>query len=78
MKVSFLVRVSDDGQDEDIFIFAQIRDLGENPVTKAQVVVREYGGEAETGRTLDRPQFQQIIAEGRSGPHRRISCPRGF
>lgn len=75
MKVSFLVRVSDDGQDEDIFIFAQIRDLGENPVTKAQV---EYVGEAETGRTLDRPQFQQIIAEGRSGPHRRISCPRGF
>ena len=75
MKVSFLVRVSDDGQDEDIFIFAQIRDLAENPVTKAQV---EYGGEAETGRTLDRPQFQQIIAEGRSGPHRRISCPRGF
>lgn len=75
MKVSFLVRVSDDGQDEDISIFAQIRDLGENPVTKAQV---EYVGEAETGRTLDRPQFQQIIAEGRFGPHRRISCPRGF
>ena len=56
VKVSFLIRVSNDRQDGGISTFAQLRAFGENPGREAQVVVREYVGEAETGRTLDRPK----------------------
>ncbi len=58
-------RVSSDRQDVDLSISSQLRSLREYAEKNGYRVVREYVDEAESGRTADRPQFQQMVAEAR-------------
>ena len=65
MKVALYGRVSSDRQDVDLSISAQLKALREHATKGGHHVVREYVDEAESGRTSNRPQFQQMIADAR-------------
>jgi site-specific DNA recombinase len=62
MKVAFYVRVSSEAQDTDLSISAQLRALREYAQRNGHEVVREFVDEAESGRTVDRPAFREMIA----------------
>lgn len=65
MKAALYAKVSSDRQDVDLSISAQLRALREHAERGGHQIVREYVDEAESGRTADRPQFQQMIADAR-------------
>lgn len=65
MKVAIYARVSSDRQDMDLSISAQLKALREYASRNGHIVVREYVDEAESGRSIDRPGFKQMIATSR-------------
>jgi len=65
MKVALYVRVSSDRQDIDLSITAQLKALREYASRNGHTVVKEYIDEAESGRSIDRPGFQNMIATAR-------------
>ncbi len=65
MKVALYARVSSDRQDIDLSITAQLKAMREYASRNGYVVVKEYIDEAESGRSIDRPGFQSMIASAR-------------
>ena len=68
-KVAVYARVSSDRQDVDLSISAQLRALREYASRNNHDVAKEYVDEAESGKTADRPQMQQMIADARRSNH---------
>jgi len=65
MKVAIYARVSSERQDVDLSISAQTRALREYASRNGHTVVKEYIDEAESGRSIDRPGFKQMIVSAR-------------
>ena len=68
MKAVIYARVSSDRQDTDLSISAQMKALREYAQRNGCYVVREFVDEAESGRSIDRPGFRQMIAAARQNP----------
>ena len=68
MKVALYARVSSDKQDVDLSISAQLRALTEYAARNGHQVVKEFVDEAESGRTVHRPVFQEMISLTRHKP----------
>jgi len=68
MKVAIYARVSSERQDIDLSISAQLKALREYASRNGYSVVKEYVDEAESGRSIDRPGFKQMIATARQKP----------
>ena len=68
MKVAVYARVSSERQDTDLSISAQLRALREYAARNHHHVVKEYIDEAESGRSIDRPGFKQMIVAARQKP----------
>ncbi len=68
MKVAIYARVSSDRQDVDLSISAQLKALRDYASRNAHKVVKEYIDEAESGRSIDRPGFKQMITAARQKP----------
>ena len=68
-------RVSSDGQDVDLPVAAQLRELRKYARKNGYLVARGYVDEAESGRIADRPEFRRTIDHaGRADrPSRRFS-----
>jgi site-specific DNA recombinase len=64
-KVAIYARVSSEKQDVDLSISAQLRALREYAARNGYQVVREFVDEAESGRSIDRPAFKQMVAAAR-------------
>lgn len=65
MNVALYARVSSEKQDTDLSISAQLKALREYALRNGHTVVKEYVDEAESGRSIDRPGFKQMIAASR-------------
>ena len=68
MRVALYARVSSERQDIDLSISAQLKALKEYSLRSRYTVVREYIDEAESGRSIDRPGFKQMIVAARQKP----------
>ena len=68
MKVAIYARVSSEKQDIDLSISAQLKALREYASRNDHTVVKEYVDEAESGRSIDRPGFKQMVATARQKP----------
>ena len=68
MRVAIYARVSSERQDVDLSISAQVKALREHASRDEHTIVREYVDEAESGRSIDRPGFKQMIATARQKP----------
>ncbi len=68
MRVAVYARVSSDKQDVDLSISAQLKALRDYAARNDQTVVKEYVDEAESGRSIDRPGFKEMIAAARHKP----------
>ncbi|MGB9903485.1 MAG: recombinase family protein [Desulfotomaculales bacterium] len=66
IKAAIYARYSSDNQREES-ITAQVRACTEYCQKKGYVIVKTYADEARSGRTDDRPQFQQMIADAKLG-----------
>ncbi len=62
MQVALYARVSSEAQDTDLSLSAQLRAMREYAQRNDHQVVREFVDEAESGRTIDRPAFREMIA----------------
>ncbi len=62
MKVALYARVSSERQDIDLSITAQLKALRDHALRNGHEVVKEYVDEAESGRSIDRPAFKEMIA----------------
>jgi site-specific DNA recombinase len=69
MKVVTYARVSSDSQDVDLSISAQLRALRDYAAKHGHEIVREFVGEAESGRTASRPAFREMIALAKTSQH---------
>ena len=58
-------RVSSDRQDVDLSVSAQLRALRDYADKNDYEIVREYVDEAESGRVMNRPDFQKMIEEAK-------------
>ncbi len=67
-RVVIYARVSSDRQDVDLSISAQLKALREYAGRSGHKVVKEYIDEAESGRSIDRPSFKQMIVSARQKP----------
>jgi site-specific DNA recombinase len=67
-KVVIYARVSSERQDVDLSISAQLKALREYAARNGYFIVREYVDEAESGRSIDRPGFKQMIVAARQKP----------
>jgi len=65
-KAAIYARVSSDSQDVALSISAQLRALRDYAAKHEYEVVREFVDEAESGRTIDRPAFKEMIALART------------
>lgn len=65
MKVALYARVSSERQDIDLSITAQLKALRKYASLNSHTVIKEYVDEAESGRSIDRPGFQNMIAAAR-------------
>jgi len=68
MRVAIYARVSSEKQDIDLSISAQLKALREYAQRNSHIIVKEYVDEAESGRSIDRPGFKQMIATARQKP----------
>ncbi len=68
MKVAIYARVSSERQDIDLSISAQLKALREYALRNGHTVAKEYVDEAESGRSIDRPAFKQMIIAARQKP----------
>ena len=66
MKVALYARVSSEAQDTDLSLSAQLRSLRDYASKNGHQAVREFVDEAETGRSVDRPAFKEMIALART------------
>jgi len=64
-RVAIYARVSSERQDTDLSISAQLKALRDYASRNNCIVSREYIDEAESGRSMDRPGFKQMIATAR-------------
>ncbi len=63
MKVALYARVSSEKQAEkDLSLPAQLKALREYAIKRDWIIVQEYVDEAESARSANRPQFQEMIA----------------
>ncbi|TLM98784.1 recombinase family protein, partial [bacterium] len=65
MRVAIYARVSSEKQDTDLSLSAQLRALREYAARNGHIIAREYVDEAESGRSIDRPGFKQMVAASR-------------
>ena len=65
MKVALYARVSSEKQDTDLSLSAQLRALREYSDRNGYQVVREFVDETESGRTIARPAFKEMITLAR-------------
>ncbi len=65
MNVALYARVSSDRQDVDLSISAQLRALRDFAARSGHEIVREFVDEAESGRTVSRPAFKEMISLAR-------------
>jgi site-specific DNA recombinase len=65
MKAALYARVSSERQDIDLSLSAQLKALREYASRNGHTVVKEFIDEAESGRSIDRPGFKQMIATAR-------------
>ena len=68
MRFAGYARVSSDKQDVDLSISAQLRALRQYAAANGSEVVAEYVDEAQSGRTANRPVFQEMIRDARQLP----------
>jgi site-specific DNA recombinase len=68
MRVALYARVSSERQDIDLSISAQLKALKEYASRNGHIVIKEYIDEAESGRSIDRPGFKQMIVATRQKP----------
>lgn len=62
MNMALYARVSSEAQDTDLSLSAQLRALREYAQRNGHRVTREFIDEAESGRSIDRPAFREMIA----------------
>ncbi|MFC1869777.1 recombinase family protein [Chloroflexota bacterium] len=67
-KVVIYARVSSEKQDVDLSISGQVKALRDYASHNGCTVVKEYIDEAESGRSIDRPGFKQMIVAARQKP----------
>ena len=67
-KVAIYARVSSERQDVDLSISGQVKALRNYAAQNGCRVVKEYIDEAESGRSIDRPGFKQMIVAARQKP----------
>ncbi len=67
-KAAIYARVSSERQDVDLSISSQLKALREYASRNGYLVAREYIDEAESGRSIDRPGFKQMIVAARQKP----------
>jgi len=67
-KVAIYARVSSERQDVDLSISGQLKALREYALRNKYMIVKEYIDEAESGRSIDRPGFKQMIVAARQKP----------
>jgi site-specific DNA recombinase len=67
-KVAIYARVSSDRQDVDLSISGQLKALREYASRNNHLIVKEFVDEAESGRSIDRPGFKQMIVAARQKP----------
>jgi len=65
MKAALYARVSSEKQEVDLSISAQIKAMREYAEKNKYCVVKEFIDEAESGKTTDRPEFRNMIAQAR-------------
>ena len=65
MKAVIYARVSSERQDVDLSISAQLKAIREYALRNNLLIVKEYVDEAESGRSIDRPGFKEMIASAR-------------
>ncbi len=68
MRAALYARVSSERQDIDLSISAQLKALRGYALRNGHTVVKEYLDEAESGRSIDRPGFKQMIVAARQKP----------
>ena len=68
MRVVVYARVSSEKQDVDLSVSAQLRALRQYAAANGSEVVAEYVDEAQSGRTANRPVFQEMIRDARQLP----------
>jgi len=68
MRVAIYARVSSERQDVDLSISAQLKALRDYASRNGHTLVKEYVDEAESGRSIDRPGFKQMIVAARQKP----------
>lgn len=68
MEVALYARVSSEKQDVDNSVSAQLRALHKYAFDREYVVVAEYVDEAESGKSANRPAFQDMIREAKNSP----------
>ena len=68
MNVALYARVSSERQEVDLSISSQLRALREYSLRHDFQIVREFVEEAESGRTANRPAFQEMISLARRRP----------
>jgi DNA invertase Pin-like site-specific DNA recombinase len=67
-KAIIYARVSSERQDVDLSISGQVKALREYASHNGYIVTKEFIDEAESGRSIDRPGFKQMIIEARQKP----------
>lgn len=67
-KVIIYARVSSDRQDVDLSISAQLKALRDYARRNDYLIIKEYVDEAESGRSIDRPGFKEMIHAARQKP----------
>ncbi|MBN2238666.1 MAG: recombinase family protein, partial [Dehalococcoidales bacterium] len=67
-KAVIYARVSSERQDVDLSISAQVKALRNYASSNGYAVIKEFIDEAESGRSIDRPGFKQMIVEARQKP----------
>ncbi len=68
MDVAIYARVSSDKQDVDLSISAQLRALTQFAEAQGHHVVRKFVDEVESGRSIHRAEFQEMISLARRKP----------
>lgn len=65
MKAALYARVSSEKQEVDLSISAQIKAIREYAHNNGYYVVKEFVDETESGKTTDRPEFRNMIAQAK-------------
>ena len=69
MRIFLYARVSDEAQDTDLSISAQLKEMYIYAKKQGHQVVGEFVDKAKTGRTSKRPQFLEMVSLARSKQH---------